>query len=264
MFEIFNYGFLIRSFISLIMLSLISSLNGSYLFYKKEFKILPGLSLALFSGLVFSKLIDANYIIYSFTIALILLFVILYTRKNKRGFGIYIITFFIFSFLTTLLISLVGFYRESISFFLLGNIFTISNNEFLFLIVTTILTILVYFLFFQYLKPITFNEKIARSEGLYVTLYNYFFLLLVSINIILSFRIIGLFLILPYLILPSMISSKLVRRFDRKFYVAVGINLVISSFSFFLGISYNINFGLIIILLMMITLLFVRILKNNS
>ncbi|MFW6025493.1 MAG: metal ABC transporter permease [Candidatus Woesearchaeota archaeon] len=261
MLELFNYGFLIRSLISLIMFSLMSSLNGTYLFHKKELKVLPSLIIALFSGLIFSILINSNYIIYSSTIALILLFVLLYLRKNKKDSNIYLITFFTFSVISVFLISLIGFYKSDISFYLIGNIFTISNNEAIFLTISSLFTMLLYFLFFDYLKPITFNEKIAHSEGLYVTLYNYIFLLLVSINIILSFRIVGLFLILPYLILPSMISHQLTTKLRNNFFFTSLISLSLSMIAFFLGITYNLNIASLIIMLMLIIFVFVKIFK---
>ena len=150
----------------------------------------------------------------------------------------------------------------NISNILFGSILTITYQD---LILTTfigvIVLIITYFLYNSFLS-ITLDEELASTSGLPVSRLNSILLVLVSLVIVSSMRIIGILLVSSLIIIPAVISIQLSRSFKETIIVAMVIG--VSSVLIGLSLSYygNIPSGASITFVNILIFAFVIIFKK--
>ena len=146
------------------------------------------------------------------------------------------------------LVSSSGGFSVDLFSFLFGSILLISNEDtMIILTISTGIIATLVALRKQFLQ-ITFNEEQAKISGLSVTLLNYAFVILASVTVVTSMRLVGILLISALIVIPN-ISAMM---FGKGFKQTVGISMLISTASVITGIllSYYYNLapsGIIVI-----------------
>ncbi len=152
--------------------------------------------------------------------------------------------------------------KSNINSFLFGSILTVSTNEIILVLILTVLTLFVVFIFYDKLIYTTFDEDGARIAGINVKLINYIYSILVAAAIAVNIKIVGVLVLSSMISLPTASALQLKMSFK---------NTLIASFffSFFniissLVISYYLNLSTsgIIALVSVFTLLITIIIKN--
>ncbi len=146
--------------------------------------------------------------------------------------------------------------------FLFGSILFISNQDVVITIVLTTIILGVVFIFYQQLFSITFDESFAQTRGIKVNLLNNFFIILVSLSVIIAIRIVGALLVSALIILPAATALQLTSNFRQTHFLS-GLMVV---FTVFLGIVlsfiFNLPPGSVIVLVSVSFFLIVLLFKN--
>ena len=123
--------------------------------------------------------------------------------------------------------------------FLFGSILLISNEDLIMILAISSGVIITLVVLQKQFLHLTFNEEQAKLGGLKTTLLNYAFVILASITVVTSFRLVGMLLISALVVIPNITAMM----FGKGFKKTVGISLTISVFSVITGIlvSYYLN-----------------------
>lgn len=236
--EMFSYSFMIRAFISGILISLCASLIGVSLVLKRNSMIGDGLSHVGFGAFALATIFGAAPLQFALPIVIIVSFLILKLNDNSKIHGDALVALISASSLAigTFGISVTKGVNTDINNYLFGSILSINNTDVIMSIILSILVILLYIVSYNKIFAITFDEKFAKSIGINTNLYNIIFATLCSVVVVLGMRLMGSLLISSLIIFPTLSSMQVFNNFKSVVVSSVFIGVI--SFVIGLIVSY--------------------------
>ena len=239
--EALSYGFMQKALVAGIAVGIICSFMGTFLvlgryslfgdgiahvafggisvgLFLGVFPLWTAFIVSIFGGLGLQKLRQSTKISGDAAVAVVL----------SSGFAVGVI-----------LVSASGGFSVDLFSFLFGSILLISNEDLIMILAISSGVIATLVVLQEQFLHLTFNEEQAKLGGLQTTLLNYAFVILASITVVTSFRLVGMLLISALIVIPNITAMM----FGKGFKKTVGISLGISVFSVITGIlvSYYLN-----------------------
>jgi len=214
MLEIFSYSFMQRAFIIGNLVAIIAPIIGVFIVLKRLAMIGHTLSHVALAGVAIG-LITGIYPVY--TAILVTVFAGLGIEKLRRTYKDYAeislaIILAAGLALATILISLSG-NMAGIHSYLFGSISLITTRDIYIIIPLAILIIAIIFIFYYGFFFLAFSEQDSRLAGIPVRLLNFLFIILISLTVSLSMRVIGALLVSSLLTLPVATSLQIAKSF---------------------------------------------------
>jgi zinc transport system permease protein len=245
MIEFLSSAFMQKALFVGIMVSLISGLVSVFVVLRKMSFIGAGISHAAFGGVAIGFFTGATPIVtalfYSIAVALGIEFV---SRKGKVSEDASIGIFFVSSMaLGILLISLSKEYNIDLFGYLFGNILAITDGEVILTLFTTVLVTGCIMLFLKEIFLITYNEEIARVSGIPVRAINILFLIVLSVSIVISMKIVGIILVSALLVIPGATAQLLTRNLYSMIATSCGVAVISTVLGLFLSYELDVAPG---------------------
>ncbi len=240
--EILSSAFMQKALFVGIIVSLISGFVSAFVVLRKMSFIGAGISHAAFGGVAIGFFIGINptitAVIYSIAVALGIEFV---SRKGKISEDASIGIFFASSMaLGIVLISLSKEYTVDLFGYLFGNILAITKEEVLLSLFVAVLVIGCILLFLKEIFMTTYSEEIARASGISVRAINILFLLVLSVSIVISMKIVGIILISALLVIPGATAQL----FAKNLYFMIALSCGVAVISTILGLVLSYEFDI--------------------
>lgn len=231
-----------KAFFVGIIVSLISGLVSVFVVLRKMSFIGAGISHAAFGGVAIGFFTGINplftAVIYAVAVAL---GIELVSRKGKVSEDASIGIFFASSMaLGIVLISLSKEYTVDLFGYLFGNILAISPEEVMLSLGVAVVVIGVMLIFLKEIFITTYNEEIARVSGISVRTINTIFLIVLSVSIVISMKIVGIILVSALLVIPGATAQL----FARNIYVMIAVSCGIAVISTILGLILSYEFDI--------------------
>ena len=240
-FEILQYGFMQRALISGVAVAITCSAIGLFLVLRQQSLFADGLSHMAFGGIAIG-LFTNLYPIWTALIVSILAALgitrLRYSTKMPPDSAVAVLLSTGLA-IGVILIGLAGGFTLDLYSFLFGSILLISiQDQETILLASAIILSILYF-FYQKLIYVTFDEEQAKVSGINVSRLNYLFVILASISVIVSVRLVGVLLISSLIVIPNITAIM----FGKGFKKTALISLSIAIMSVLLGIliSYIMN-----------------------
>lgn len=211
MLDILQYSFFQNAVAWWLLISLIAWFFWVFVIMRKESNITHSISNFLFLGIALSLLLQWNYYLYSFIFAIIaslLIYFLENTRlitneSSKELISQWGIAGWIFT------LSLIPTLQLDINSLLFGSILSITHTDLWMVGAFAIIFLITLSVFGKQFLAVTLNQSIAKTKWINISVYNFWFLLLLSIFIALSIKIFWILLIWAFLVIPAN-SSKIV------------------------------------------------------
>ncbi|MDQ4074373.1 MAG: metal ABC transporter permease [Thermoproteota archaeon] len=252
MFEIFQYEFIQRAIISGIAISVSCSLLGLFLILKRFSLFGDAMAHVAFGGVSLGLFLKSNPVWVSFIVSILGGLAIVKLSSSKRVYSDSSIAVLL-SFglgMGLVLIGLSGGFSIDINSYLFGSILLVNYEETIISISFSLVIVTFIILFYRRLVYLVFNEEQAKVSGLNITFLNYLFIVLTTISIVNSIRLIGILMVSSLLVISNVASLLLSYGFKKTMIISV----VYSVLSVTMGIvlSYEIDVppsGMIVIIL---------------
>lgn len=158
--------------------------------------------------------------------------------SNETAIGI----FFSFSMaLGVIFISMYNTYSTDISSLLFGSLSSISNSEIITVSIIGAIIVFVAFFIQKELYFITFDEELAKANGMPVTVLNYVFLVTVALTIVVSVTTIGVILVMAFIVTPAATAYQFTYKLKRLVIYAVIDAALFSSVGFAIAYIFNLS-----------------------
>lgn len=228
-----------------IIVSFVSGLVSVFVVLRKMSFIGAGISHAAFGGVAIGFFTGLNPVITAiFYCIAVALGIEVVSRKGKISEDTSIGIFFASSMaLGIVLISLSKEYTVDLFGYLFGNILAITNGEVLLSLFTAVVVIVGMLLFLKEIFLITYNEEIARVSGISVKAINIFFLVVLSVSIVISMKIVGIILISALLVIPGATAQLFARNLYSMVFISCGIAMLSTILGLFLSYEFDIAPG---------------------
>lgn len=238
--DIFSYPFLLRAFIVGLLVSLAASLLGVSLVLRRLSMIGDGLSHVGFGALGIAALLSVSPMIVTIPILVISAFFLLkLTEKSRSGDGLIALISSSCLAIGVIAVSAAG-VNTDLNAFLFGSILSVSKSDAYISAVLSLVTLLIYVLFYHQIYVTTFDPAFAKATGIKTETYNVLLSLLTAITIVVGMRILGSLLVSSLIIFPSFTAMRLCK----KYFSVTLFSAVESLIAFFFGFVISYAFSL--------------------
>ena len=244
--------FLLRPFLTAIILAAVCGFIGVYVILRKMVFMVDGIAHSGFAGGALAVLMVWNPILTIGAFSLSTAFAMGYINEkgkltNETAIGV------MFAFAMAVGIIFIGFiqtYTTGISSLLFGSIVTINQSEFLILMIVSISVMVVLFFLEKELFFLSFDEELARANGVAVKKVSYAFLLLVAAVVIICMKSIGVILLLALIVTPAATSYQITYNIRHMVIYSGVIGIIGAVVGFILAYLYNIAASAMIVVVL--------------
>ncbi|MCG8516271.1 MAG: metal ABC transporter permease [Halanaerobiales bacterium] len=240
--EMLTYSFMQRAFIVGNVIAVIAPLIGVFLIMKRLALIGNTISHVALAGVALGMILGIYPVYMALLISVIAALGIERMRKSYQDYAELSLSIILATGLgmATILISLAP-NSAGIMSYLFGSITLVTRQDLSIVIPLGIIIILVVFKYYYGLFYLSFNEEDARLSGIPVRFLNIVFILIISLTIALSMRIIGGLLIASLISIPVATALQLARSFKGTiiysiFFAVVSVNSGLT-FSFYYDLA---------------------------
>jgi zinc transport system permease protein len=239
--EIFGLGFIQRALVAGIAISILCSIIGLFLVLRRQSLFGDSLAHMAFGGIAVG-IYTNTYPLWTAFIASIL--AALGITKLQRSSNIpadSAVAIMLTAGLAIgiLLLSFAGGFSVDLFSFLFGNILLVSLEDTLLISFLTAIVLLSVTILFKKFLYITFDEQQAEVSGLQVQRLNYFFIVLASLTVIASMRLVGILLISSLTVIPNITAMMFGTGFKRTLLISVLISMTSVVSGIFLSYALN-------------------------
>jgi zinc transport system permease protein len=240
-FDLIQYGFMQRALISAIAISIICSIVGLFLVLKRHSLFGDALAHVAFGGISLGLFLGVYPLWTAYIVAILSAVGVNKLRESTKIPPDSSIAVLLTSGLAigVILISISGGFTLNLFSLLFGNILLVSNDDVIMILITAAIVIPVIYILYKKLVLIIFDENQAKVSGLNVTWINTLFIILASITIIASIRLVGVLLISSLIVIPNITALMLGKGFKKTIFISCAMSVF--SVVFGIVISYYSN-----------------------
>ena len=248
--EIFAYEFMQRAFLAGLMVSLLCSFMAFFVVLKRMAFVGVGISHSAFGGVALGILLNVNPILMAAAFSLLVSWLIGLVSKQgalheDTAIGIF---FSAAMALGVALISLSGSYNVDLFGYLFGNILSVTTGDLWLVGILGFLALSFLVLFFKEFLYLSFDEEMARVNGLPVTFLNYLLLTLMAVTVVVSIKVVGIVLAEALLVIPAATGYQLARHYRLMLAISLLCGTLSSVMGLWLSYRYDLASGATIVL----------------
>ena len=239
--EALSYTFMQKALVAGIAVGIICSFMGTFLVLRRYSLFGDGIAHVAFGGISVGLFLGVFPLWTAFIVSIFGGLGLQKLRQSTKISGDSAVAVVLVSGLAVgvILVSSSGGFSVDLFSFLFGSILLISNEDTIMILAISAGIIATLTLLQKQFLHLTFNEEQAKLGGLRTTLLNYAFVVLASITVVTSMRLVGILLISALIVVPNITAMMLGKGFKKTVFISMGI-AVISVVSGIL-VSYSFN-----------------------
>lgn len=239
--EVLEFEFMQRALIAGVAVAITSSVIGLFLVLRRNSLFGDALSHVAFGGIAVGLAVSIYPLWTGLTLSILGALGITKLRQYAKIPADASVAILLSSGLALglLLISLSGGFTLDLFSFLFGSILLVSVEDTLAILAMTGIILSIVILLYRQLMYITFDEEQARVSGLSISKLNYLFVVLASVAVIVSMRLVGILLVSSLIVIPNITALLFGKGFKKTALISVSVS--ITSVVVGIAISYAAN-----------------------
>lgn len=253
--DIFEYVFFRNAIAGLAFVSIASAIVGTYVVVRRLMFVTGGITHACFGGLGFGYYAGINPVLAAgvFAVASALGVEWMSSKQRVREDSAISVIWALGMAAGVIFIFLTSGYVPELNSFLFGNLLTISSTDLWIFGIFLAALLLIMCLLYRPITVCAFDADYARTINMPVRLINGMMIVIVSICVVLTLKLIGIMLLMSLFAIPQMIAEVFTSRLKPMMAVASGVSLVCSLSGLFISYYSNVPASATIV----VTLIFV-------
>ncbi len=226
--EILGYSFIQKGLIAGAAIAIICSLMGMFLVLRRYSLFGDALSHMAFGGISLGLFTGIYPLWTAFVVSVLGALGITKLRKSTKISGDAAIAVLLVSGLGigVLLISATGGFKVDLFSFLFGSILLISTEDTLLILGISSAIVATLVALRKQLLHLTFDEEQAQVSGINTDKLNYVFVVLASVTVITSMRLVGILLISALIVLPNITAIMFGKGFKKTIALSVSMSVI--------------------------------------
>lgn len=265
MFEILSHSFAIKAILAGIIVGFLGGFYGNFVVQRKMSFLGDGLAHVTFGGVALGLLLEFEPFAIAIPFTIIVAIALTYLKeKTSLEIDTAIGIFFAVSVaLGVLFITLNKHYISDAFSYLFGSILLVSNLDLLISYAFGFATVIFALIFWKRWTYATFDTELAMVDRVNVQFENYILSVLIALSIVISVKLVGIFLVASFLVIPPATAKLISNTFSQMTILSIILGIVSSILGIIISIYLDFPTGSTIILLQsgifLITTIFVRL-----
>ncbi|HEY6165759.1 MAG TPA: metal ABC transporter permease [Nitrososphaeraceae archaeon] len=227
-FEILQYGFIQRALVSGVAVAITCSVVGLFLVLRRQSLFADALSHMAFGGIAIGLFANLYPIWTAFIVSIFAALGITKLRESTKIPPDSAVAVLLSAGLAVgvILIGLAGGFTLDLYSFLFGSILLVSMQDQEIILVASALILSILYFIYRELVYIAFDQEQAQVSGINVSRLNYIFIVLASIVVITSIRLVGVLLISSLIVIPNITAMMFGKGFKKTAMISVSIGIL--------------------------------------
>lgn len=228
LFDLFNYGFMVRALIAGALVGIICPALGTFLVLRRLSLIADTLSHVALAGVAAGIYLKVAPFAVAIGASVVVAIAIEWLRSTGRLFGEAALALFLYAALAVavVLISLGQGFNANLFAYLFGSIVTVGESDLWLIGGVAVAVVVMVLALYPELMQTAFDQDLAVVSGLRVERVNFLLAALTGVAVALSMRIVGILLVGALMVIPVLSSLQISRGFRMTVLVAVGSGLL--------------------------------------
>lgn len=237
---LFTHAFMLRALVVGGLISLCCALLGVSLVLKRFSMIGDGLSHVGFGALAIACAANIAPLYFSIPIVILAAFALLALNEKGKLRGDAAIALISTGALAVgvMVTSMTTGMNVDIYNYMFGSILAMSRGDVVLSVVLSVTVIALFFVFYDEIFAVTFDESFAKATGTRVAAYNMLLAALTAVTIVVGMRMMGALLISSLIIFPTVTSMRVCKSFRK----VIGMSIAVSLVCFFTGLLVSVRF----------------------
>ena len=240
--EALSYGFVQKALIAGIAVGLICSFMGTFLVLRRYSLFGDGIAHVAFGGVSVGLFLGVFPLWTAFIVSIFGGLGLQKLRQSTKISGDAAVAVVLVSGLAigVILVSSSGGFSVDLFSFLFGSILLISNEDTMMILGISAGIIATLVVMQKQFLHLTFNEEQAKIAGLPVTVLNYAFVILASVTVVTSMRLVGILLISALIVIPNISAMMFGKGFKKTVIISMSISVISVVSGILLSYYYNV------------------------
>ena len=226
--EALSYGFMQKALIAGIAVGLICSFMGTFLVLRRYSLFGDGIAHVAFGGISVGLFLGVFPLWTAFIVSIFGGLGLQKLRQIAKISGDSAVAVVLVSGLAVgvILVSSSGGFSVDLFSFLFGSILLISQEDTIMILALSAGIIATLTIMQKQFLHLTFNEEQAKLTGMRTTLLNYAFVVLASITVVTSMRLVGILLISALIVIPNITAMQFGKGFKKTVFISMSISVI--------------------------------------
>ena len=226
--EALSYGFMQKALIAGIAVGLICSFMGTFLVLRRYSLFGDGIAHVAFGGISVGFFLGVFPLWTAFIVSIFGGLGLQKLRQSTKISGDSAVAVVLVSGLAVgvILVSSSGGFSVDLFSFLFGSILLISQEDTIMILALSAGIIATLTIMQKQFLHLTFNEEQAKLSGMRTTLLNYAFVVLASITVVTSMRLVGILLISALIVIPNITAMQFGKGFKKTVFISMSISVI--------------------------------------
>ena len=226
--EALSYGFMQKALIAGIAVGLICSFMGTFLVLRRYSLFGDGIAHVAFGGISVGLFLGVFPLWTAFIVSIFGGLGLQKLRQSTKISGDSAVAVVLVSGLAVgvILVSSSGGFSVDLFSFLFGSILLISQEDTIMILALSAGIIATLTIMQKQFLHLTFNEEQAKLSGMRTTLLNYAFVVLASITVVTSMRLVGILLISALIVIPNITAMMFGKGFKKTVLISMSISII--------------------------------------
>ena len=226
--EALSYGFMQKALIAGIAVGLICSFMGTFLVLRRYSLFGDGIAHVAFGGISVGLFLGVFPLWTAFIVSIFGGLGLQKLRQSTKISGDSAVAVVLVTGLAigVILVSSSGGFSVDLFSFLFGSILLISQEDTIMILALSAGIIATLTIMQKQFLHLTFNEEQAKLSGMRTTLLNYAFVVLASITVVTSMRLVGILLISALIVIPNITAMMFGKGFKKTVLISMSISVI--------------------------------------
>lgn len=266
MLEIFQYDFMVRAFIAGLIIAILAPAIGVFLVVRRYSMLADTLAHVSLLGVATGVLFNFNPVLGALVVSTLAAFGMERLRETRKIFGESILALFLSGSLAIALVLLGLSHGLNVNIFayLFGSITTVSKTDLYIIGILGLLVGVIIVWLFKKLFLVSYDEELAKANGLPVKVLNITLMVLAAITVSLSMRIVGILLVGALMVIPVLTAVQFGTSFFKTSIYAIVVSLAAVITGLFASFYLNLPSGGTIVVIALIFFGFSLLVNKKS
>lgn len=252
-FELLDYPFFRNALVGVALISVACAVIGVYVVTRRMTFIAGGITHTCFGGLGLGYFMGWSPLVTAAAFAVAgSLGVDAMSRGRVRQDSAIAVVWALGMALGILFVFLTPGYVPELNSFLFGNVLNITRADLWIFASFSLLAVALYVVFGRVIMAVSFDEDFARTRHLPVRLINAVMMVMVSVCIVLTIKMIGVMLLMSLISLPQLVAERVTRSYRRMMFASGVVSVVGCLGGLWLSVLIDVPASAVIVILLAI------------
>ncbi|WP_419763648.1 MAG: metal ABC transporter permease [Arcobacter sp.] len=263
MLESLSYTFIQNALIAGILVSIITGIIGSLIVVNKMVFLSGGIAHSAYGGIGIAVFFGLPMLLSTSLFCIFITIIIaLVSYKRRENLDIIIaLTWAVGMSFGIMLVDLTPGYQSDLMSYLFGSLLAVTYEDIYFMAILLIIILIIVFTFYRDILAVSYDSEYAKLRGIKTKIFYTLILILSSLTIVISIKIVGLILVIALLTIPIYIANFFANKLSTMMTLSSILSMLFTILGLYISYTFDLSSGPSIIMISSLVLLLVLFYK---